>query len=414
MARYLDCVRASVATAFTLWATPGLSANPEFQEFFFLACSGATDLLAQRCNETQDGLGNISGDSESSLNPSHGLSHNQAALAASVARSKESRERGASLRDGEHESPAAQVAIGPWSVLAHVRAASLERSRDAAADAERGFDGDSWAFELGVDRALSERVLIGGLVGFERTQYDFDAEGAGVNFTPAGNAGDARSDGYYLTLFSVFHLGERSYVETSGGIGRDDRRYRRNAVFQESGRQVPQTDVRVQGDTDANLRWAGISAGTDFAIGALGTGLYGGIAWSRASVDAYAETDLSSSGLAMNFESSSRNSLLGHAGVRGAYVIGTAAAVLLPQLRVEYQHEFRDDVQTLAGRLALDASDTAYRMQGDSIDRSSIVVGAGVSALFPGGLTLFFDFEHLLGQSDFDRSRLTLGLRREF
>lgn len=44
--------------------------NAPFQAFFFSVCGGASGVLAARCNETPDGLGNLSGDSESSLNPS--------------------------------------------------------------------------------------------------------------------------------------------------------------------------------------------------------------------------------------------------------------------------------------------------------------------------------------------------------
>lgn len=403
----------AVASALALASPPAYSANAAFQTFFFQACTAATGALATRCGETQGGLGNISGDSESSLNPSQSLSHTEVTLAASATRSQESRERADALRKGGEDPPAGAVAMGPFSLLAQVRGTWFERDRDPAVDAERGFDGDGWAAELGFDYRVSPRILFGGILGYERNEYEFDGENPGVNFTPAPVAGDTKTDGYYLTLFGTFALGETGFLELSGGASWDSYDFRRNSVFQESGRQVPQTNVNTSGSADGRTTWVGLNLGADVAVGAVGMGGYAGVTYSRSQIDGYAESDLSNSGLAMSFDRRSRTSILGHAGLRASYAVSGRSGVFVPQLRAEYQYEFEDEVESVTSGLLLDGSGAQYRLAGDRLDRSGIALGFGVVGVLPGGWSLFIDCETLVGNDDTERQRATLGFRKE-
>ena len=56
-----------------LLATSGQAANAPLQDLFFAACVNPQANLAVRCAQTTGGLGDLSSDSESSLNPSQGL-----------------------------------------------------------------------------------------------------------------------------------------------------------------------------------------------------------------------------------------------------------------------------------------------------------------------------------------------------
>ncbi|MCM2312845.1 MAG: autotransporter outer membrane beta-barrel domain-containing protein, partial [Steroidobacteraceae bacterium] len=383
--------------------------------FFFDVCGAPSGTLATRCAETPSGLGNLSGDSESSLNPSHNLGHNQSPVSAAQARSKEARERGEKLREGEAgDGNAVQVAAGPWSLLVNVRGTWFERDGKGAADPERDFEGDSRAVEIGTDYRLSERVVLGALLGLERTDYEFDAENPGVNFTPASIAGDAESDNLYLTLFGSWAVGGRGFLELAGGYEQGDGTYRRNSVFQESTRTLPQVNVRAAGESDTRVTWLGVNAGFDVDRGALSVGPYVGLTSTSARLDAYTERDRSNSGLNMRFGSTTRDSLLAHAGVRASYVFSTGAGVLVPQLRVEYQHEFEDDPQTVTARFDLDTAGTEYRLKGRSVDNDAVNAGLSLSTILPNGWMPFVDYSVLFGHETFDRQRATLGLRVEF
>jgi uncharacterized protein with beta-barrel porin domain len=393
-----------------------MAANAEFQDFFFDVCGAPSGALATRCAETTGGLGNLSGDSESSLNPSQNLGHNLSLVSAAVARSKEARERGEKLREGEDggAGSAVQVAAGPWSLLVNVRGMWFERDGDGASDPERNLEGDSHAAEIGVDYRVSERVVLGALLGLERVDYEFAAENPGVNFTPASSAGDAESEDVYLTLFGSWTVGERGFVELAGGYEQADGTYRRNSVFQESTRTLGQVDVHTSGESDTTVTWLGVNAGFDVDRGALSFGPYVGLTSTSAELDAYTERDLSNSGLNMHFGSTTRDSLLAHAGVRTGYVFSTGAGVFVPQVRVEYQYEFEDDPQTVDARFDLDTAGTEYRLTGGSSDNDAINAGLSLSTVLPNGWMPFVDFSMLFGHDTLERQRATLGLRIEF
>lgn len=404
------------AAAGSLLASAGaMAANAEFQDFFFDVCGAPSGALATRCAETTAGLGNLSGDSESSLNPSQNLSHNQSLVGSAVARSKEARERGEKLREGEDgDGSAVQVAAGPWSLLLNVRGSWFESDGNSATDRERDLEGDSHAAEIGVDYRASERVVLGALLGLERTDYEYAAENPGVNFTPASIAGDAESEDVYLTLFGSWTVGGRGFVELAGGYEQAEGTFRRNSVFQESTRTLGQVDVRTSGESDTTVTWLGVNAGFDVDRGALSFGPYVGLTSTSAKLDAYTERDLSNSGLNMHFGSTTRDSLLAHAGVRTSYVFSTGVGVFVPQVRVEYQYEFEDDPQTVDARFELDTAGTEYRLTGGSSDNDAINAGLSLSTVLPNGWMPFVDFSMLFGHDTLERQRATLGLRVEF
>jgi outer membrane autotransporter protein len=406
---------ATLATAGWLLAMPSAeAANADYQAFFFRVCGTASGTLAARCDETPGGLGNLSGDSESSLNPSQNLSHNLSPIGTAQTRSKAARERGERLRDEgpSVEAPAARVDSGPFSLLVNVHGTWFDR--EVADDRERGFDGDSAAAEIGLDYRISDRAVLGAVLGIERLQYDFDAEAPGVNFTPAPVAGDVDVHNTYLTLFASFALGESGFIEAAGGFEQSDGDYRRNSVFQESTRTLPQTEVRVAGNADGTTAWASVNAGYDFHHGAASFGPYAGVTWTRAELDPYTEQDLNDSGLAMSFGGTARKSTLVHAGLRASRAFGTGAGVLVPQLRVEYQRELEDDAPTAVSRFALDPAGTQYGLTGGTGDDDAINAGLSLAAILPNGWMVFADWAILLDNDAIDRQRATFGLRKEF
>jgi outer membrane autotransporter protein len=402
-------------TGILLAAPQARAANADFQNFFFGVCAGTpTGVLAARCAETPGATGNVSGDSESSLNPSQNLAHNQPAISTAQTRSKEARERGEKLRDEGPGEEGVQVAAGPWSLLVNVHGTWFDRGAGALPDVVRGFEGDSRALEIGFDRRMSDRLVLGGIAGFERMDYDFDAEAPGTNFTPAAVAGTAENDNTYLTLFASWSVGEAGFAELSGGFETIDGSYRRNSVFQESTRTIAQTNVQAEGDADNEVTWLSFNAGFDHASGAWNLGPYAGLTWTRSKMDAYTERDLSGSGLNMSFSGTSRESLLGHAGLRASYVASTRSGVVVPQLRVEFQHEFDNQSQRVAASYALDSAGTQYLFASSGGDRDSVNAGLSIAFVLKNGWMPFFDYSILLGNDDLDRQRATLGLRVEF
>ncbi len=108
-----------------------------------------------------------------------------------------------------------------------------------------------------------------------------------------------------------------------------------------------------------------------------------------------------------------RSSLVGQAGLRLTGTWATRSAVFLPQLRVEYEHEFDQDPLNARASYLQDAAGNVYRLQGDSPDRDYFNLGLGMMAVFPNGWLPYVDIQWLAGYRNRDSYRITLGLRKE-
>lgn len=392
-------------------SVPVRAANPAFQSYFFSVCTNPSGALAARCAETPGATGNLSGDSESSLNPSQTLTAGDGGLAAARAASEQARDRAERARAGDDDANAVQV--GPFSLLVNARGTFAESDRTVDVDAERGYEADAWGAELGLDYRLNDAVVIGALVIWETADTEFDAENPGVNFVPQENAGEIDSDRLGLTAFASFDVSERSYLELSVGYLSGEHDVTRNSVFQESGRTVPQTNVRTSADVDGTDLFASAYWGYLGEWDGWSFGPYLGLLYGRSETDSYAERDLTGSGLALAVDDYERDSLLATAGLRIAHGISFDAGILLPELRVEYAHEFDRDAETALTAFLLDAGENVYALEGDDPDRDYFNVGAGLVFLLPNGWMPFVDYQTTLGLDDFEQWRVTAGLRRE-
>lgn len=387
-----------------------LASDPVFQSFFFDACDNPVGALATRCGETPGGTGDLSGNSESSLNPNQTVNSNQTPLANARSQISRAEERVEDVKDGDNGS-AETLMIGPFSLLVNGNYTWFDQD---ASDRERGYDGDTYGLELGLDYRLSDKAVIGGFLGYENTDFDYDKDEAGRNFTPQGNSGTNDADTYSLVLFGAYDFTERLYAEGTIGASLTEFELERNVVFQESTRTIGQTNVRAKGDPDGNAYWVSGSLGYGFGSGALSYTPYVKAGYVRSEIDDYTEKDLNGSGLQMIVDDNNRDSITTSVGIRGSYAYGMNWGVLVPQVHLEYEHEFDEDAQSSTTAYALDVNRNTFTIEGDGPDRDYFNAGVGVVSIFPNSWIVFLNYEGLFGYEDLDRHRVVAGLRREF
>lgn len=388
------------------------AANPTFQTFFFAACGSPSGALASRCAETTGGLGNVSGDSESSLYPNQTLTGVASGLEAARSATEQARDRAERLGEGGESDGA--IELGRFSILFNARAHDEDYDRQVDVDQERAWDGDGWGAELGVDYRVNDRLVVGVLATHDESKIEFDRENPGVNFAPtASNAGEIDADRLGVTAFAALDFAVNAYLQLSGGFLESEQDVSRNSVFQESQRLVPQTNVRTEANVDGSDTFASALVGWVHEQGAWSFGPYAGLNWSKSKLDSYREDDALGTGLAMIVEDFEEESLLATLGVRVARGISFGGGLALPELRVEYAHEFERDPQTMLTRYVLDTGNSVLSLQDDDPDEDYYNVGIGVSFVLPGGWLPFVDYQAILGYDDFGQSRLTAGLRRE-
>lgn len=415
-------IRLAVTVGFIGLFAPSSASAQTLQDFFFDVCGGdgsATATLATRCAETPAGGGDLSGDSEASMNPGQNVTANDAALARAQALTEKSEERLEKRREetnGKMSAVSGQgddAEFGRLSLFVNGRAEFFDRDRDAT-DNERAYDGNTVGFQVGGDYRLSDRLVVGALIGVDRTDSEFEADAPGTAFTPGDSEGGVESDSYFLNVYGSYNVTDAIYVDGTVGIGHTDYEFERIAIFQESTRTVAQTNVRATGDSNGMQYSASFGGGYDFYRGAWGIGPYARVNYVRSEIDGYTESDANGTGLAMRVGDNDESSLTSVLGVQVSYAASTDFGVVVPQFRGEFEHEFRKDGQSVATSFAQDAAATTFTNASDGPDRNYFNVGASVVVILPNGWMPFFDAETLVSYDDLIRHRFTIGLRTEW
>lgn len=392
-------------------ATPALAQTPNngpVRIFYVGACPTATGALAARCAASNGGV--ISSDSQWSLLPNQATSAGASALARAEALAALTEARLETVREeGQGKAPTARGI----SLFATYQSEDSEQYR-AAFSNERAFEGRSRRFTAGGDFRPTAATVLGLSLTYSDDDSDFDPNPAGRNFTPLASSGATDVTEVDITAYGSMALADRLTLEGSLGVAFSDQDFRRNASFQESTRTIPQVDIRATGSTDGRRYSGSIGLAYDLDAGPVGVGPYARLRWSRSKVDGYTEADAANTGLALQFSGSRTTSLASVVGARASYAISLPWGVLMPQARVEWEHEFEDDPRTVTTRLALAPNGGTFQVRTDAPDRNAWNLGAGVLVILPNGWMPYVDVEVLEGYSGFRRERVAAGLRIEF
>ena len=168
----------------------------------------------------------------------------------------------------------------------------------------------------------------------------------------------------------------------------------------------------VEGDAgqlDLSWDWR---AGHDFAIAGLTLGPRAGLSLKHSRLDDYVETG--ESPMALHFEARQVTSLQSLAGLQVGRAVAVRRFTLLPQLSVDWVHEYGDDQQRLSATFAQDlrASPSRLYFQGSVPDRNWWMWQASVAARM-GRLAGFLAYQQTAGHAFIDRYQVSLGLRLE-
>lgn len=411
MSKGLAIGRAAAASGLVWLAGAGAAhaqaGNAAYQTYFLSACAGATGPLAALCVASRGGQ--LSGDSESSLNPNQTSVTGSTALARAQALAVATERRLEGVRD---EGGGEGAQDGAFSVFGSVQGEWSDQDRAAFVN-ERGYDADATRVTVGLDYRASPSATIGASLSFGDYSSEFDANSPGNAFTPQADAGGMDSEDITVTLFGTVLLSSQVYLDATAGVGFTDYDLSRNATFQESNRIIPQTNVRATASPDGREYFGSVGIGYDADLDGLSLGPYARLRITKSRVDAYAEAD-GGTGLGLRVSKTKSTSMVSILGVRASYALSQSWGVILPQARVEFEHEFDDDPRTTTTSLLLDPARNGFGVRNDPPDRNSFNLGAGLLFILPNGWMPYVDYEGLVGYRDASRHRVTAGLRVEF
>ena len=274
-----------------------------------------------------------------------------------------------------------------------------------------GFDFHNASLTAGVDYRFNAEFVGGLALGYNHNASDLDR-----------NVGNLDVDGYGVSAYFSWYHANDWYIEGSLGLGRLDYDLKRNIIYDiaalGSGGGTTHVDQVARSSPDGDQSTFSLTAGHDFNRDAWSFSPYLRGIWSHLSLDAFDETIADSSapgfGLATHVNSRSLSSQLGVLGGRLSYTINENWGVLVPNAVVEWNHEFKNDPQTVVTRFLADPTQTPIIVTDPRIDQDYFNLGIGLNAILPKGRSGFLYFEHVTGYSGVHENRLSAGVRIEF
>ena len=291
-----------------------------------------------------------------------------------------------------------------------------------ATSREAGFDFKTYGAILGADYRFTNNFVLGVTFNYQSTNIDFD-NSSFLN-TPAGGGIDTHSFGF--SIYGTYYVSNQFYVDSIFNFGRNHYDIERRIIY-----AIPSTDrtgaliqgatttvnQTAQGDTNSTQYSFSVGAGYDFNVRGFTITPFVRLEYSRLDVGGYQESidnTANGFGLALAFDHQDVESLLHVLGAQASYAISTGIGVLLPQVRAEWRHEFKNDARTITSRFVFDPLRTPLALVTDSPDRDFFALGVSLSATFRGGVAAFVSYEAVVGLADVTSNSVVGGIRLEF
>jgi outer membrane autotransporter protein len=280
-----------------------------------------------------------------------------------------------------------------------------------ATSREAGFDLDAVGLTAGLDYRLMDSLILGAAFSYTSTEADLDSSGGNVDV-----------DRYMGSIYGLYYIGERFYLDGIASFGGNAYDMRRNILYQIPGvglatGTTTSVNQTAESDTDGTEYSFGLGAGYDFHLRGFTFGPFGRLNYGKAELDGYQETIKNTgdgSGLNLAFGDQDVDSLTTVLGAQVSYAISTGWGVVLPQFRLEWEHEFLNDSRTIQARFVNDPARTAFGLTTEDPDRDFFNLGAGLSAVFARGRSAFLYYETVLGLRDITAHNIVAGVRLTF
>ena len=261
---------------------------------------------------------------------------------------------------------------------------------------EAGYDFDGYGVTAGADYKLSENLIAGAAFGYTRINNDYD-----------NNGGKLDQDTYSLSLYASIYSGPLYFDGiVSYALSKNDT----DRVIGYGGAVRPVNRI-ARSDTDGEEFSISAGMGYEFSRGAWSFGPFARASYSDTDLDSYSETG----GFGLNLAVDDQNVTSFETSLGGdvSYSHSTNFGVVIPNLRLEWVHEFDNDSRQIGAQYVNDPRNNRFFVRTDSPDRNSYILGGGLSAILAGGKTLFAEVESAVGKEDYERYVFRIGGRLE-
>lgn len=233
--------------------------------------------------------------------------------------------------------------------------------------------------------------------------------------------GDPELDGYGISLYRTYYIKD-FYIDVIGNYGPA-----RNTAYSITAQDVGKTRINETFLRKNDYGEISLSLGGryHFNAGGLTVMPHSRINYLHANIAPYQEQLFNKNGYdgldidpGVIVEGQNLKSLTTVMGVEADHTFITTMGVLIPYLRVEWEHEFINNAQDIQVIFPNDyhakhATDIII-ISTDGPDKDYLNFGVGISSIFPHGVLAFIDYETVLALKEVTLHQISAGLRLEF
>ncbi len=252
-----------------------------------------------------------------------------------------------------------------------------------------GYSYDSTAMNLGIDRAFSDRLLLGASLGLASSTAETTRQGAEIE-----------AESIQMGLYGSWN--EKAYfIDGSLMLAYSD---------YDSLRHMPAFSTAARGDYHGRDYSFYLGGGYIWPVQDWNLAPIASLQYTNHREKAFTETGAGA--LNLDIEGSKARSLLGRAGLRLSRQIKLSKDMkIMPEFTLQWGREFADRCQQAVARFS--GGGTPMNISGVSSKRNSALAGAKITALVGDSLSLFASYEGEY-RSDFDAHSFRAGLKFSF
>lgn len=270
-----------------------------------------------------------------------------------------------------------------WSVFIEGTGGSASVDGDGNAD---GYDFDNMGITVGADKRVSDNLAIGILGAYGQSDASLVNGGSieAESFKGAIYA-TAFNDGFFVD--ALLGAGVNSYETSRSSVG---------------GFAV--------GDPDGWELNAMVNAGYDLHRGNWTFTPTASVAYTRVNLNSFNETGSLSP---LSYPDQHQDSLRSELGARIAYKAVFGGVTVTPQVRLAWQHEFKDSTQSMKSNF-IGSSGPAFSVNGPHMDEDRAVLSAGISAQVTPTVCIYGFYDGQIGSSQYDSNQFSAGVKIDF
>ncbi|GAB4245485.1 MAG: hypothetical protein OHK005_10840 [Candidatus Methylacidiphilales bacterium] len=270
-----------------------------------------------------------------------------------------------------------------WGVFADLNGQRQVQDRTASIG---GYETSTQGFTVGADRFLTDKLVLGGYAGYDRSRTQFDRQRGWIT-------ADSATVGSYLGW-----LEENWHV--TGAI-----QYNRHEYDMERYSLLGTAKGKTGGDQISSM----VAGGYDFKRGRWTFGPTGSLTYSKLWVDGFSENG---SPIAQKFSQQEADSLQLGLGGKVSYLFPGNFVSIRPELRAEYRREFMDSARSIDSTLI--GGGPALQLETAPPSKDFAVLGGGLNAEFSDSTTAFVNYEAEVGRSNYIAHGVYGGVRWNF